>query len=116
MMAAGVVETKIAGASFGEMERPGICCFTGAKLESFGSAMRAGGSVPAGIQGPVAAGAVSQATLLSKYQLLVCASENTSQFVFTAKDSEVPAIGARTGSPSNTTRLAGLALAKMRGG
>src|SRR5262249_9807266 len=100
MIAAGVVDTKIVGASFGAMARPGICFFTAAKLASAGSAANAGGSFPAGVQGPVAKGAISQAPLLSRYQVLVVASENTSQFVFTAKDSEVPAIGARSGSPS----------------
>src|SRR5262245_3598750 len=116
MMAAGVVDTKIVGASFGVMDRPGICFFTDAKLASLGSAEKDAGRIRAGAQGPVAAGAISQAPLFSRYQLFVGASTNTSQFVFTANESEVPAIGARSGSPSNTTRLAGLVLAKMRGG
>src|SRR5262245_25522893 len=116
MMAAGVVDTKIVGASFGVMDRPGICFFTDAKLASLGSAEKDAGRIRAGTQGPVAAGAISQAPLFSRYQLFVGASTNTSQFVFTANESEVPAIGARSGSPSNTTRLAGLVLAKMRGG
>jgi hypothetical protein len=47
---------------------------------------------------------------------LLALSTKTSQLVFTAKESDVPAIGASTGSPSNTTRLAGRELAKIRGG
>src|SRR5262249_45650542 len=101
MMAAGVVDTKIVGASLGATDRPGICAFTDAKLASAGSVKNAAGSFPAGTQGPVAAGAVSQALLLSRYQVFAGASTNTSQFVFTAKDSVVPAIGAGIGSPSN---------------
>src|SRR5262245_1262548 len=116
MMAAGVVDSKIVGTSFGVMDRPGICFFTAAKLASAGKAENEAGSFPAGTQGPVATGAISQAPLSRRYQLLEGASKNTSQFVFTANDSEVPAIGARSGSPSNTMRLAGLVLTKMRGG
>jgi len=38
MICAGVVETKIVGASRGAIARPGICFFTSAKLASSGSA------------------------------------------------------------------------------
>src|SRR5215831_9518787 len=67
MIAAGVVDTKIVGASFGAMARPGICFLTAPKLASSGSAKNAAGSLPAGVHGLVAAGAISQAPLLSKY-------------------------------------------------
>src|SRR6516162_8637223 len=92
MIAAGVAATKIVGASFGAMDRPGICFFTDAKLASAGSAKNAAGSFPTGIHGPVATGAISQTPLFRRYQLFVGALKNTSQFVFTANDSEVPAI------------------------
>jgi len=55
----------------------------------------------------LASGAASQPPLFSRYHVLVLESENTSQLVFTANDSDVPVSGASTGSPSNTTRLAG---------
>src|SRR5262245_62269414 len=105
MITAGVVDTKIVGASLGVKARPGTCFFTAEKLASSGSAKNAAGSFPAASHGPVAAGAISHPPLLSRYQVFVGVSKNTSQFVFTANDSEVPAIRVRSGSPSKTIRL-----------
>src|SRR5262252_5143115 len=95
------------GAVFTVNACPGICCFTAAKLRSLGSAAKEDGNLPAGIHGPLASGAASQPPLLRRYHVFVVESENTSQFVLTAKESGVPVMGASTGSPSNTTRLAG---------
>src|SRR5690349_16746454 len=93
-----------------------MLCRRSAKLRSLGRLAKAGGRAPAGIHGPLASGAASQPPLLKRYQVLVDASLNTSQLVFTANDSVVLAMGAITGSPSKTTRLAGRSLTKMRGG
>ena len=87
-----------------------------AKLPSAGSAANAGGNAPAGTHGPFASGAASQPPLRSRNQVLLRLSWNTSQFVLTTDDSVVFAIGASTGAPSNTTRLAGRALVKIAGG
>ncbi len=116
MIAAGVVDTKIVGASSAVNVRPGTCFFTLAKLASSGSDESAGDNFPAGIHGPEASGAASQPPLSSRYQVRVPASKNTSQFVFTATVSDVPVTGAITGSPPKTTRLAGRELTKILGG
>src|SRR5258708_7823011 len=110
MISAGRVETKIVGTSFAATVRPGICFFTSAKLASPGSAENAGGSFDTGAQPALKSGEANHAPLLSQYQELLPASLNTSQLVFTANDSVLPAIGASTGSPSNTSRLAGRSL------
>src|SRR5512141_991154 len=116
MISAGSVATKTSGASRAAMGRPGICFFTSAKFASFGSDANAAGSFAAGVQGPPTIEADSQPPLFSKYHGRVPGSKNTSQLVLTAKDKGVPPIGASTGSPSKTTRLAGRVLTKIFGG
>src|SRR5206468_5927231 len=74
------------------------------------------GSAVAGAHRPLTSDAVSHAPLLSQCHVLVPLSTNTSQFVFTATESDVPLTGASTGSPSNTSRLAGRELKKIFGG
>src|SRR5262249_3429896 len=93
-----------------------ICFFTSAKLASAGSAEKTGGSVPASCHGPFASAAASQPPLWSRNQRLVALSLKTSQLVFTTYESVVPAMGASTGSPSKTTRLAGRVLVNIFGG
>src|SRR5215471_8155109 len=116
MISAGTVETKIAGISRAEIVRPGICFLTSAKFASEGRLENAGGRFTAGVHGPLTSCAVSQPPLLSQYQVRASLSKNTSQLVFTANDSGVPATGASTGSPSKTSRLAGRALTNIVGG
>ena len=83
---------------------------TAEKFSSAGSDENAAGSAVTGVHGPFTSDAVSHAPLLSQYHVLVPLSTNTSQFVFTATESDVPVTGASTGSPSNTSKLAGRAL------
>src|SRR4030095_12817523 len=116
MISAGTVDTKTAGMSRAAIARPGICFFTSAKFASDGSPENADGRRPAGDHGPLTFLAASQPPLFSQYHVLPSLSKNTSQLVLTANDSVVPAIGARTGSPSKMSRLAGRSLTKIVGG
>src|SRR5215470_1465266 len=113
MISAGTIDTKTAGTSAALIRLPGICFFTSAKFASEGSPENAGGNASAGDHGPLTSLAVSQPPPLSQYQVFVSLSKKMSQFVLTANDSGVPEIGASTGSPSKTMRLAGRALAKI---
>jgi hypothetical protein len=84
MISAGTVDTKIWGTSAMLSWRPGICWRTSAKLRSFGSPEKAGGSVPAGVQCPSTLLARSQAPLFSQYQVCVSPSKKMLQLVLTA--------------------------------
>src|SRR2546429_551403 len=110
MISAGEVLTKIVGISAADNRRPGICLRTAAKFSSAGNDENAAGSDVTGAHLPLTSDAASHAPLLSQYHVLVPSSTNTSQFVFTAAESDVPVTGASTGSPSNTSKLAGRAL------
>ena len=115
MISAGTIDTKMTGTSLAAIGLPGICFRTCAKLASAGILKKSAGNLPAATHGPFGSDATSHPPLFSRYQLLLPASKNTSQLVFTTKDKLVPATGASTGSPSNTTRLAGRALTKIAG-
>ena len=107
MISAGVVLTNIDGICDAATLLPGICLRTAAKFASDGSCENPAGSAVTGAQGPLTSDAVNQESLFSQYQAFVPLSTNTSQFVLTATESDVPLTGASTGSPSNTSRLAG---------
>src|SRR5690349_19099086 len=59
---------------------------------------------------------MNQLLPFSRYQVLLLFSKNTSQLVLTANVRPVLPIGDIAGSPSHTTRLAGLAEWKITGG
>src|SRR5690242_8075669 len=110
MISAGLVLTKIVGTASGDKDLPGIALRTSLKLGSSGRLFSASGNGPAGLHGPVAFGAASQLPSSRRYHWPSPAGAwNTSQFVLTATESVEPLTGTNTGSPSNTTRLAGRA-------
>src|SRR3954465_3241962 len=106
MISAGLVLAKIVGTFPGATCLAGTALRTSAKLASDGNLLNAGGNFAIALYGPVAAGADSQTPLFRRYQV-PSASWNTSQLVLTANFSPLLPAGAMTGSPSNTTRLAG---------
>src|SRR5271154_487457 len=105
MIAAGFMLTKIlATGSFGVGGLAGTCWITLRKFAVFGSALNSAGRRGTGVYGPLDFAAEYQKPLFSRYH--VSWTTKTSQFVFTAKDSPGAPLGVRTGSPSNTTKLA----------
>ncbi len=111
MISAGLVLTKMVGASVVVTTRPGMLLRMSAKFGSPASLANPSGSLPAGWNGPENAGATSHTPLFSRYHRPPPAGSCiTSQLVFTANDRPLLPAGARTGSPSNTTRLAGRSL------
>ena len=109
MIAAGLVDDEDRRRVRWRERRPGICFFRPRRSSSPGSVANAGGRRRRRPR-PLGRGAVSQPPLFRGTTALVGVSLNTSQLVLTANESIVPATGASTGSPSNTTRLAGRSL------
>src|SRR6185437_588633 len=117
MISAGLVLAKMVGASAIFTGRAGMLLRTSAKFGSLGILPNAAGNLSTGLYGPFAAGPENHAPLFSRYQAPPPAgSWNTSQLVLTAYSRPLLPTAASTGSPSNTTKLAGRALWKISGG
>ena len=111
---AGISETMISAG--GEAGLAGMACRASASAGSAGRLRNVAGTAVVGTQGPIGSAAVYQAPFASRKAGPSALSSSTVQFVLIARCSVLPATGASTGGPSNTTRLAGAERARMRGG
>ena len=116
MSSAGCRLTNTFGTAVAAIALPGRFAWTSFQLSSAGSFAKLSGSLPAGDHVPFTSVALSQVSLLRRYNVLVGTCWNRSQLVLTANFRSFSLIGLQIGSPSRFMITAGDVLKKIAGG